>query len=107
MRNAPPCLVDVPIIQTDRLLLRGHRKDDFSHSSALWGNPEATRYIGGRPLTGEECWSRFLRYLGPWFLRGFGYWVVEEKQTQDFVGEVGFSDYQREMEPPLPDAPEL
>jgi RimJ/RimL family protein N-acetyltransferase len=33
--------------------------------------------------------------------------VVEERETGDFVGEVGFADYKREIEPPLGDAPEL
>jgi RimJ/RimL family protein N-acetyltransferase len=33
-------------------------------------------------------------------LLGFGYWVVEES-TSEFVGEVGFSDSKREIEPPL------
>jgi RimJ/RimL family protein N-acetyltransferase len=40
-------------------------------------------------------------------LLGLAYWVIEEKQTGDFVGEVGFANYKREIVPPLGDAPEL
>ena len=36
---------------------------------------------------------------------GFGYWAWEEKATGRFVGEGGFSDFKREVEPVL-DAPE-
>ncbi|HYG28499.1 MAG TPA: GNAT family N-acetyltransferase [Caulobacteraceae bacterium] len=31
-----------------------------------------------------------LRLTGQWLVSGFGYWVVEEKTTGAFVGEVGF-----------------
>jgi RimJ/RimL family protein N-acetyltransferase len=38
---------------------------------------------------------------------GFGYWVVEERATGEFVGEVGFSDYKRDVEPSLGAVPEV
>jgi RimJ/RimL family protein N-acetyltransferase len=86
-----PCPLDVPIIETERLKLRGHTIEDASNVVALWSDPEVTRYIGGKPHTAEECWARLLRYVGHWSLLGFGYWVVEEKAAGEFVGEVGFS----------------
>jgi RimJ/RimL family protein N-acetyltransferase len=81
--------------------------DDFAHTAKLWQDSAVVEYVGGKPLTREECWSRFLRYIGHWSLLGFGYWLVEERDTGDFVGEVGFGDYKREIEPPLGDIPEL
>jgi RimJ/RimL family protein N-acetyltransferase len=80
---------------------------DFAHTATLWQDPAVVEYIGGKPLTAEECWARFLRYAGHWSLRGFGYWLVEEIETGDFVGEVGFGDFKRDMEPPLGGIPEL
>ena len=97
---------DVPEIDTPRLTLRGHRLDDFADSLALWSDPEVTRHIGGRPSTEEEVWARLLRYAGHWALLGFGYWVVREKGSGRFVGEVGFADFRRDMDPPLGPAPE-
>jgi RimJ/RimL family protein N-acetyltransferase len=47
-----------------------------------------------------------LRYAGHWLLLGFGYWVVEEKSTGTFLGEVGFSDLKRKIDPPLGSIPE-
>ena len=72
----------------------------------MWADPEVTRYIGGTPLTEEESWARLLRYVGHWSLLGFGYWVVEEKTTGNFIGEVGFADYKRDL-PSLKDLPEI
>ena len=96
-----PCPLDVPIIETERLKLRGHTIEDAANVTALWSNAEVTRYIRGKPHTAEECWARLLRYVGHWSLLGFGYWVVEEKAAGEFVGEVGFSNSKREIEPPL------
>jgi RimJ/RimL family protein N-acetyltransferase len=103
--NVP--IVEVPILVTERIRLRGHCLGDFPHCAAMWADPAVTRYIGGKPLTEEECWTKFLRYVGHWALVGFGYWVVEEKVTGDFVGEIGFADYKRELEPSLKGVPEI
>jgi RimJ/RimL family protein N-acetyltransferase len=97
---------EVPILETERLKLRAHRLEDFVHCAAMWADPEVTRYIGGKPHTEEESWARFLRYAGHWSLLGFGYWVVEEKPTGDFIGEVGFADYKRDL-PALKGLPEI
>jgi RimJ/RimL family protein N-acetyltransferase len=89
------------VIETARLRLRGHTVEDAEQMAALWPDEETTRYICGRPQTDEEGWGRLLRYAGHWRLLGFGYWVVEEKTTGEFVGEAGLSDYRREIVPPL------
>jgi RimJ/RimL family protein N-acetyltransferase len=99
-------MFDVPILQTDRLTLRGHRLDDFAECFAMWADPAVTRYIGGRPFTEEEVWARLLRYVGHWSLLGFGYWVVCERSTGRFVGEVGFADFKRDLKPSFEGAPE-
>jgi RimJ/RimL family protein N-acetyltransferase len=95
-----------PAIDTARLSLRSHRVDDFADSASLWGDPRVTRYIGGRTLTGEEAWTRLLRYIGHWSALGFGYWVARETSSGRFVGEVGLADFRRDIEPPLDGAPE-
>lgn len=95
-----------PPLDTERLTLRGHIVDDFVDSAAMWGDPQVTRFIGGRPFTEEECWSRLLRYVGHWPVKGFGYWVVRERASGRFVGEVGFADFRRELTPTFGDAPE-
>ena|SRR5882757_6230333 len=97
----------VPVIETERLRLRGHRREDFADCAAMWADPVVTRYIGGKPLSEEEAWARALRYVGHWAWLGFGYWLMEEKATGKFAGEMGFSDWKREIEPSLKGVPEL
>ena len=94
----------VPVIETERLRLRGHRLQDFADLRSLWGDPVVTRHIGGRPFSTEEVWARLLRYVGHWSLLGFGFWVVEEKASGRFVGEVGFADFKRDDLTPAPAA---
>src|SRR5579862_4283036 len=99
-------MVQVPVLETERLMLRGHRLEDFTSSADMWADPVVTRHIGGRPFAEDETWTRLLRYVGHWALLGFGYWVVEEKATGGFIGEVGFADYKRGLEP-LQGKPEI
>lgn len=99
--------VEVPVINTERLILRGHRLDDFDACAALWADPRVARYIGGRPFTGEEAWARLLRYAGHWALLGFGFWAVAEKASGSFIGELGFADFKREITPSLDGMPEV
>jgi RimJ/RimL family protein N-acetyltransferase len=95
-----------PTLETDRLILRAHRIEDFEPSAAMWGDEAVARFIGGKAFTPEEVWQRMLRYPGHWALLGFGYWVLEEKATGDFVGEAGLLNLNRAIEPPFGDAPE-
>ena len=99
-------VVACPVIETERLKLRGHTPADLDASAAMWGDPEVTRFIGGKPATREETWGRLLRYAGHWPLLRYGYWLVEEKRSGRFVGEVGFADMKRDIAPPLDGMPE-
>lgn len=101
-----PSIQSAPVLHTEHLVLRPHTLDDYGDSARMWADPEVTRHIGGRPSTAEEAWSRVLRYAGLWALLGFSYWVVRERETGRFVGEVGFADFRRELTPPLEGAPE-
>ena len=107
MTDVIPHTGKVPVIETERLRLRGHGPEDFPDSAALWADPLVTRFIGGKPLSEEEVWARVLRYVGHWAWMGFGYWVVEEKSTGRFAGEVGFADWKRDIQPSLQGLPEL
>jgi RimJ/RimL family protein N-acetyltransferase len=81
--------------------------DDFAQGCAMWGDPAVVRYLGGKPHTGEEVWSRLLRFIGHWAALGFGYWVAETLADGAFCGVVGFSDFRREIEPRLDGLPEM
>jgi RimJ/RimL family protein N-acetyltransferase len=91
----------VPTIETDRLRLRAHRADDHAACLAIWSDPAVVRFIGGRAFTAEEVWKRLLQYLGMWGLLGYGYWAIEEKRSGSYIGDVGFADLHRDLQPSL------
>ena len=95
-----------PILTTDRLILRAHTAADFPGCYTLWSDPDVTRFIGGRPSTQEEVWSRILRYVGHWEVLNYGYFLVTERQTGAVVGEFGLADFRRNVVPPFGDTPE-
>ena len=96
-----------PTIETERLVLRAFRREDFTHYVAMWGDPAVAQYLGGKPSTAGETWSRILRFVGHWTLLGFGYWAVHERQSGQFAGVAGFGDFKREIDPPFGNAPEI
>jgi RimJ/RimL family protein N-acetyltransferase len=102
----PSDISSPPRIETARLVLDAHRMDDFGALAAMWADPDVVRQISGEPSSREQSWSRLLRYAGLWPLLGFGYWAVREKQTGRFVGDIGFADFHRIIEPPIVGLPE-
>ncbi|MFN8067112.1 MAG: GNAT family N-acetyltransferase [Vicinamibacterales bacterium] len=84
--------MDVPVLETERLILREHRLDDFDAFATMWGDPDVVRFVGGKPSTLDESWARFLRYVGHWQVLGFGFWAVELREESRYVGDVGFAD---------------
>ena len=99
-------MVDIPTLETDRLLLRPHRLEDFEACVAQYSDPAVVKFLGGTPFTREQSWIRFVRYAGLWHHVGFGYLAVEEKATGRLAGECGFLDLHREMTPSLGDSME-
>jgi RimJ/RimL family protein N-acetyltransferase len=107
MALSPTLPAAVPALDTERLELRGHTLADVAECTAMWADPDVTRYIGGRSASAEDSWARVLRYAGLWALLGYGYWVARERATGRFVGEVGLADFRRDLTPPLDGAPEV
>lgn len=91
----------VPTIETERLILRPYRRDDFGPYSTLFADPEVTRFIGGVPFSREQAWTRFLRQVGMWHYFGFGFFALQDRETGHFIGEAGFHDLHRVITPSL------
>ncbi len=100
-------LTTAPIIETERLRLRGHAVEDFPECVAMWSEPEVVRYTIGEPSPPQRTWLRMLSYRGHWALLGFGYWAVEEKASSRYVGDLGFADFKRALSLSLEGMPEL
>lgn len=100
-------MTSTPVIETARLRLRGHRYDDLADCTAMWSDPNVTALITGQPSTEQQTWTRLLAYVGHWAIMGFGYWVIEERRSGDFVGELGFADFKRAIDPSMKGIPEI
>lgn len=94
-------MLAVPIIETERLILRALTHDDFEAHAAMWANPVVNRFIGGVPQTREQSWIRLLRHMGMWQAMGFGFWAVTDGATGRLLGEAGFHDLKRDVMPSL------
>ncbi len=92
-------VVDVPVLYTDRLILREPREADFEPSAAFFGS-DRSAYVGG-PADPFQVWRGFLGSIGHWVLRGYGLWVVEERDTGHVAGRVGFVFHDGWDEPEL------
>ena len=77
-------------LETDRLLLRWFREDDFPALLAISSDAEVMKFIGGKPLTEFETWKSMAAYIGHWYFRGYGVWAVEEKSSGRLIGRIGF-----------------
>jgi len=105
---APICPpLEVPVLDTGRLLLRGYRLSDLEGYLAMWQQPAFYRYLSPRPMAEEEVWPMMLRSTGHWALQGFGFWAVEEKATGRFIGAIGFADARRDITPSIKGTPEM
>lgn len=97
---------EAPRIETDRLVLRPWRKDDFRPYHAILQEPEVYRHFG-KAMSAEECWRRLMASVGSWIFNGFGTWAVERKSDGRLVGNVGFFTAWRDLEPEFGDEPEM
>ena len=95
--------VVAPGLDTQRLRLRAFRSEDFEAFNNFWNEPAVYRHITGKALSEEENWGRLMRLVGHWPLVGFGSWAVEERNSGEFIGQVGFGDYHREMATAMPE----
>src|SRR5262245_60510221 len=81
--------MNIPCLETERLLLRGCRESDFDAYAAIMADPEVMRTLTGTPLPRWEAWRSFAAWAGHWALRGYGMWAVEEKASGQFIGRAG------------------
>ncbi len=81
-------MAEIPILETERLILRDLRESDLDPFAAMMADEEVARHIGGA-LTRAEAWRYIATVLGHWILRGYGLWAVERKADRAFLGRVG------------------
>lgn len=90
-RTCPP--LDIPVLETERLILRAFTMDDVAPLAAIHGDERTMLYLGGvTDGTLLGAYDKILAYLGHWALNGFGRWAVVEKASGRMIGRTGFLD---------------
>ena len=82
-------MTTAPTLESQRLLLRPHRVEDFDRLAELFASPRS-KYMGG-PLSRGDAWRWFAGYVGQWDLLGFGSWAIELREDGAHVGQVGLN----------------
>jgi RimJ/RimL family protein N-acetyltransferase len=81
--------VEIPALDTERLLLREWRDTDLEAYAAICNDAEVMRFFSTGTMTRTEAWQQMAQFAGHWSLRGFGTWAVELKDTGETIGRIG------------------
>ncbi len=77
----------IPIIETKRLILRGPEPEDYPDFKATFTSYRA-RFMGG-PLNAYEAWMLYAAEIGHWQIRGYGMWMIHDRETDETYGMTG------------------
>lgn len=77
----------IPILETDRLVLRGPKAAD-TDGYVDFMMSKRSQYVGGH-LSRAKSWRAFTNEIGHWLIRGFGMWAVTMKGDDTCLGYVG------------------
>lgn len=78
----------MPVLETERLILRPPRREDLDAWAAFMADEAAARFIGGvqsRPLV----WRSLCVMAGSWMIEGFSMFSVIEKRSNRWIGRLG------------------
>ncbi|WP_282610097.1 GNAT family N-acetyltransferase [Pelagibius sp. Alg239-R121] len=82
-------MTDVPTLETERLLLRSPRMDDWSGYAEMMSSARSV-YMGG-PFSTFAAWGMFCHDLAQWPLMGHGALMMEDRDTGVCLGQVGIN----------------
>jgi RimJ/RimL family protein N-acetyltransferase len=77
----------IPVITTERLVMREWRESDFEAYAAFRADAEVCRHIG--VLSRPDAWRAMAYMAGHWNLLGFGFWCLESKSDGESIGYCG------------------
>jgi RimJ/RimL family protein N-acetyltransferase len=80
--------LDLPNLETERLILRVPSGADLDGWSALLEDEESARFIGGTESR-RGAWRSMAIMAGSWLVNGFGMFSVIEKKSGKWIGRVG------------------
>lgn len=88
----------IPVLMTERLILREPREADFPAMLAFSESPRA-EFIGGA-IGRRRLWAGLLANIGHWALRDYGFFSVD-LHDGTFIGRIGVIYHDQWPEPEL------
>jgi ribosomal-protein-alanine N-acetyltransferase len=90
--------MQVPIVETERLILCDFELHDLDELSAILGKPAVMRYMpGGNPFPRVRAEKTLRGIIGHWEERGFGWWAVRQRDSPNLIGWCGLT-YLKELD---------
>lgn len=77
----------IPVLESRRLVLRGPEPEDYPDFKATFTSYRA-RFMGG-PLNAYESWMLYAAEIGHWAIRGYGMWMIHDRDTDETYGMAG------------------
>ena len=90
-----------PVLETERLILRGWKLEDFPFFAGFWADPDRTKFFLSGVQNEAQSWAAFTAMAGEWSLRKFGQFAIQLKSGEHAIGHTGI------WYPPDLDEPEL
>lgn len=85
---------DLPLIETERLLLRMFEARDLDSAFRLFNDEEVQKYLSPENRrTRERMKVTLQNFVKRWRERGFGLWCVSEKSGDKMYGYCGFQHF--------------
>ncbi|MHC9510417.1 GNAT family N-acetyltransferase [Kangiella sp. M94] len=90
MKICQDTIIKLPVLETERLILRHYKNADLPTYYEMMADPDITRYLfSGKPMSEHDAWRSMATMAGHWMLNGYGQWALEEKSSGQFVGRAG------------------
>ncbi|MBY8976199.1 GNAT family N-acetyltransferase [Rhodobacteraceae bacterium NNCM2] len=80
-------MTEIPTLETERLILRAPRLDDFEPYAAFYASDRSVWEDG--PFDRARAWKEFATSAALWHFRGYGAFSVEDRASGAYLGEVG------------------
>ncbi len=89
----------IPTLETERLILRAPRLEDFEGFAAFFASDRSVYEDG--PIGRVQAWKEFCADAALWSFRGYGALSIEDRATGAYLGETGIFQPVHYPEPEL------